>query len=134
MAAQKGRSTLLKQGTAAGGTTVAGVRTLGINLSNGMVDITTKDSAGTRALLEDAGVTSVSLQVEGVFTDAAVEETVRGYAFANSINAFGIVLGNADTIDASWQITSYSRNTGFDDAETFSMTLESSGTITYTAA
>lgn len=134
MAAQKGRSLLLKQGTASGGTTVAGIRTLSINVGNGMVDVTTKDSSGTRALLEDAGVTAVSVSVDGVFTDAAVEETVRGYAFANSINAFGIVFGNGDTIDASWQITSYNRAGGFDDAETFSMTLESSGTITYTAA
>jgi TP901-1 family phage major tail protein len=132
MAAQKGRSLIIKQGTASGGTTVAAVRTISMTVNNTMVDVTTKDSAGTRALLEDGGITSLSIQVEGVFTDAAVEETVRGYAFANSINAFGLVLPNSDTIDASWQITNYTRSGGFDDAEVYSFTLESSGTITYT--
>lgn len=134
MAAQKGRNFLLKEGTAAAGTTLAGMRTTGVTLNNEQVDITNKDSSGWRTLLEGAGTQSLEITAEGVFTDAAVEETVRGYAFANSINAFGLLFGNGDSIDASWAISNYQRSGTHNGEETYSMTLQSSGSITYTAA
>lgn len=132
MAADRGLDFLLKQGTAAGGTTVAGMRTTGLTVNNEIVDITNKDSSGARTLLADAGVQALTITASGVFTDAAVEETVRGYAFAKSINAFGLVFPNGDTLDASWYITNYERAGEYNGEETYSMTLESSGAITYT--
>lgn len=134
MAAQKGRNLLLKQGTAASGTTIAGMRATGLTINNEQVDTTNKDSNGWRTMLEDAGTQSVDITVEGVFTDAAVEETVRGYAFSNSINAFGILFGNGDTLDGSWAISSYQRSGSFNNEETYSMTLQSSGAVLYTVA
>ena len=134
MAAQKGRNFLLKQGTASGGTTLAGMRVTGMTLNNEQVDITNKDSNGWRTLLEDAGTQSAEITVEGVFTDAAVEETVRGYAFANSINSFGLLFGNGDQLDGSWAISNYQRSGSFNNEETYSMTLMSSGALTYTPA
>ena len=134
MAAQKGRSFLLKQGTASAGTTLAGMRTTGMTLNNEPVDITNKDSAGWRTLLEGAGTQSVSITAEGVFTNAAVEHTVRGYAVANSINAFGLLFGDGDQVDGSWQITNYARTGAHNGEETYSVTLENSGTVTWTSA
>lgn len=134
MAAQKGISFLLKQGTAAAGTTLAGMRATSLTVNNETVDVTNKDSAGARTLLAAAGVQSLTVNASGVFTDAAVEETVRGYAFARSINAFGLVFENADKIDASWYISNYERSGEYNGEETYSITLESSGAITYTAA
>lgn len=134
MAAQKGISFLLKQGTAAAGTTLAGMRATSLTVNNETVDVTNKDSAGARTLLAAAGVQSLTVNASGVFTDAVVEETVRGYAFARSINAFGIVFENGDKIDASWYISNYERAGEYNGEETYSLTLESSGAITYTAA
>lgn len=134
MAAQKGRSFLLKQGTAAGGTTLAGMRTTGLTINNEQVDITNKDSAGWRTLLEAAGTQSMDISVEGVFTNAAVEHTVRGYALANSINAFALVFGDADYIEGTWAISNYQRSGAFNGEETYSMTLQSSGQPVYTSA
>ncbi len=134
MAAQKGRSFLLKQGTASGGTTLAGMRTTGMTINNEPVDITSKDSGAWRTYLEGAGTQSLSVTAEGVFTNAAVEHTVRGYAMANSINAFGLLFGDGAYIDGSWQVTSYQRAGAFNGEETYSVTLESSGQPTYTAA
>lgn len=134
MAAQKGLSFLLKQGTAAAGTTLAGMRSTSISVNTEIVDVTTKDEAGVRTLLAGAGVTSLSISASGLFTDAAVEETVRGYAFAGTSNAFGIIFENGDQIDASWIISSYERSGEYNGAEEYSLTLEATGTITYTAA
>lgn len=134
MAAQKGRSFLLKQGTASSGTTLAGMRTTGFTINNEQVDITNKDSAGWKTLLEGAGTQSITITAEGVFTNAAVEHTVRGYAFANSINSFGILFPDADYFDGSWAITNYQRTGTHNGEETYSLTLESSGAIVYTSA
>lgn len=132
MAAQKGRSFLLKQGSASAGTTLAGMRTTGLTVNNEQVDITNKDSNGFREYLEDAGTKSLSITAEGVWKDSAVEQTVRGYAFANSINAFALVFGNADTLEGTFAITSYQRAGAFNGEETYSITLESSGSYAYT--
>lgn len=131
MAAQKGLSFVLKQGTASGGTAIAGMRSTSMTINNEIVDVTTKDSANAQTLLAAAGVQSVTIDCAGVFTDAAVEETVRGYAFAQSINAFGLVFPNADTLDASWFISNYQRAGEYNGEETYSFTLNSSGALTY---
>jgi len=134
MAAQKGRNFLLKQGTATGGTTLAGMRVTGLTVNNEQVDVTNKDSGGWRTLLEGAGTQSLDISVEGVFTNAVVEHTVRGYALANSINAFGLLFPDGDYIDGSWAISNYQRSGAFNAEETYSMSLQSSGAPTYTSA
>lgn len=133
MAADTGRDFVLKQGTASGGTAIGAFRTTNLTINNQLVDITTKTAGRNRTLLSAGGITSMSISGEGVFEDAAVEYTVLGYATAGTNNAFGIVLPNGDYVDGSWQVSSYTRTGNYDDAETFSITLESSGAVTYTA-
>ena len=130
MAAASGRSLIIKKGT----TTIAGVRTTSMSFNNNPVDITTKDNAPWRTLLDNGGIRSAQISVSGVFTDSAVEESVRSDAMSNTIGTYNLVLPNADTLGGSFQITSYQRDGNYDDAEMFSLTLESSGTLTYTAA
>jgi len=135
MAAQKGRAFLLKQGTAAGGTTLAGLRATSFRVNQQLVDVTNKDSANQwRELLGGVGPRSLSIQAEGVFQDAAVEETVRGYAFAGTANAFGLVFESGDRIDGSFVVASYERSGAHDGEEQYALTLESAGAITFTAA
>lgn len=119
--------------TVHGITTLAGMRSTAFTLSNEMVEITNKDSAGARSLLANAGVQALSLPAAGVFTDAAIEEIVRGYAFADSINRFHLFLGNGDTLSADFKVANYERGGEYNGEETYSLTLESSGSITYTA-
>ena len=113
---------------------MAAMRTTSLTLNNEQVDTTNKDSQGWRTLLEAAGTQSMDISAEGVFTDETIEETVRGYAFANSINEFAIVFGNGDSIDGDWAITNYQRSGAFNGEETYSLTLQSSGAPTFTAA
>lgn len=135
MAAQKGLNFLLKEGAVAGSpTTLAGMRATSFTINNEIVDVTTKDSSNARTLLAAAGVTSLTISASGLFTDATVEETVRGYAFAGSANTFHLVFENTDTLEASFVISSYERSGEYNGAEEYSITLESSGTLTYTAA
>lgn len=137
MAAKKGRVFLLRQGTLASGTNLAGLRATSFSIANEAVDITNKDSSGYRTLLEGAGTRSMSISAEGVFDDVTVSETIRGYADAGSINTFTLLFNSdgstADKIEGSFLITSYERSGDHNNEETFSVTLESSGAWTYTA-
>jgi|TARA_Y100000310_G_scaffold316309_1_gene367842 TP901-1 family phage major tail protein len=130
MAADRGFDFLLREGAVAG-TTLAGMRATGMTLNNEMVDVTTKDSAGARTLLAAAGIQSLTISASGVFTDAAVEETIRGYAFARSLNIFNLLFPNADTLQASFYISQYGRNGDYNIEEVYDITLESSGALTY---
>ncbi len=132
MAAQKGRLHLLKLGASGVGGTVAGLRNLRKALTNESVDITNKDSGGWRTLLEGAGTQSVDISADGIASDGATYETLKGYANANSINTFQIIGPDNDAYEGSFQITSFEEASSYNDELKFSITLQSSGAITPT--
>lgn len=137
MTAQKGSAFLLKvgnNGSPESFTTVGGMRTNNFILNNTAVDATNKDSGAWRALLEGAGIRSVNLSGTGIFTDSNAEETVRGYAFGNVIRNYQVVMGNGDVLQGPFQITRYERAADYNDAENYTLTLESAGLITFTTA
>ena len=136
MAAQKGILFLLKVGDGGGPetfTTVGGLKTASFNINTASVDVTNMGSNGMRELLAGAGIQTMSLSGNGVFTDSAAEEIVRANAAANSIDNYQIVAGNGDTWQGAFLIKSYQRSGNFDGAEAFTISLESSGAITFTA-
>lgn len=132
MAAQKGRLYLLKLGTSGSGGTVAGVRTASGRIGNEAVDITNKDSGGWRELLEGAGTQSVDINVEGVANDGASYETFKGYAQSASINGFQLIGADNDAISGSFLIANFEESAAHNGETTFSATLQSSGTVTFT--
>ena len=137
MGAQKGALVLLKIGDGAGPevfVTVGGLRTTRFTLNNEIVDSTNKDSGAWRMLLDGAGIRSMSIAGNGIFTDAVSEETMRGYAFANSVGNYELTFGNGDKLAGAFQITSYERGGNYDGEETYSLTLESAGAVVFTVA
>jgi len=142
MAAQKGSAFLLKDNASGTPATIGGLRATSMTVNGEIVDITTKDSSAFvssgndigREILTGGGVMSMSISASGVFTDGTDDENVRDAAFKGEVNAYQLVFGNGDTIDGSFKITSYERSGEFNGEETYSLTLESSGVITYTAA
>lgn len=134
MAAQRGRLMLIKVGSAASGTQLGGLRTTTFTMNNSPVDISTKDTNGWRELLEDGSLKSVSISGDGIFKDSATDETIRAAVFSGSLSTFTLVFPNGDTIEGTFLVTGYSRTGGYEGAETFTLTLESSGEPTFTAA
>ncbi|MFQ6016782.1 MAG: phage major tail protein, TP901-1 family [Kiloniellaceae bacterium] len=138
MAAQKGKLVLLKADTAGGSpqvyTTIAGLRTTAWTVNGEDVDVTTKDDDGWQQRLSGAGVRSITVSAAGVFQDSAVEETVRGWAFDQTINWFQLTFENGDRLEVQFQISNYERTGDHDGAETFTLTLNSHGTPQYFAA
>ena len=138
MTAQQGSLVLLKVGDGAtpteNFTTVGGLRTTSFTHNNQTVDTTNKESGAWRELLDGAGTRSITIAGSGVFTDAASEETVRGFAMNNQIKNYQMTFGNGDVMEGAFQITSYQRAGNYNNEETYSLSLASAGAITFTPA
>ena len=142
MAAQKGSALLLKATLSGTESTVAGLRSTSMTINGEMVDITDKDagdfiSSGNdkaRVLLQGGGVRSMTLSASGVFTDSSTENLVRGFAFDGAIQNYDLVFSDGSKIAGAFLITSYERAGEYNGEETYSLTLESSNTITHTNA
>jgi len=142
MAAGKGSSFLLKDNSTGTPATMGGLRSTSMTINGEAVDITTKDSNAfissgndkARDLLQGGGVRSMSITASGVFTDSSTENLLRGFAFDGAIQNYDLVFSDGSKIAGAFLVTSYERAGEFNGEETYSVTLESSNTITYTNA
>ena len=143
MAAQKGSSFLLKDNSSGTPATIGGMRSTSMSINGEMVDVTAKDSAtftGSsghdigRTLGANMGIRSMSLSASGVFTDSAGENNVRGAAFTGDSLNYDLVFGDGSNVKGKFIITSYERAGEYNGEETFSVSLESDGQMTYTNA
>ena len=142
MAAGKGSSFLLKDNSTGTPATMGGLRSTSMTINGEAVDITTKDSNAfissgndkARDLLQGGGVRSMTLSASGVFTDSSTENILRGFAFDGAIQNYDLVFSDGSKISGAFLVTSYERAGEFNGEETYSVTLESSNTITYTNA
>ena len=142
MAAGKGSSFLLKDNSTGTPATIGGLRSTSMTINGEAVDITSKDSNAfissgndkARDLLQGGGVRSMTLSASGVFTDSSTENILRGFAFDGAIQNYDLVFSDGSKISGAFLITSYERAGEFNGEETYSLTLESSNTITYTNA
>jgi len=135
MTALNGSLVLIKVGN--GGspevfTTIGGLRASGLVLNNHMLDTTSTESGTWRQLLSGAGIHAMHISGSGMFTDAASEETVRGYAFASTVNNYRFIFANGDTVAGPFLLTSYERSGDYGSEEIYSLALESAGSITFT--
>jgi TP901-1 family phage major tail protein len=142
MPAGKGSSFLLKDNSTGTPATIGGLRSTSMTINGEAVDITTKDSNAfissgndkARDLLQGGGVRSMTISASGVFTDSSTENILRGFAFDGAIQNYDLVFSDGSKIAGAFFITSYERAGEFNGEETYSVTLESSNTITYTNA
>jgi len=136
--AYKGRLVLLKVFAAGANTansaeanTVFSARSTSLQLNSESVDITDKSQNGWRILGEDMGLKSMSISLDGVFTNTAVENVIRGYATSGNVFQAIVSTENGDAWQGDFYIPSYSRAGVYNGEETFSITLESAGEISY---
>lgn len=138
MAAQKGKELLVKLGNEDGPpetfTALGGFRTNSLQINGETVDITNKDSNGFRELLDGAGIRSLSFSGSGVFLDdtqfAAANTAVLGGAKKN----YEIIVPDFGTYGCAAIITSLEMAGEHNGEITYSISMESAGDVTFTAA
>lgn len=129
MAAISGRKLRVKRGS----TAIAGAVTDNLTINNEPVDITDKDDAAWRTLLADVGVRSVDAEVEGVLLDSTLIAVAVGTA-ANLLSAHTIEVDGIGDFTGDFYLQSLALTGEQAEATRFTATLQSSGTITFTAA
>ena len=139
--AYKGRNMLLKIDPTGGSPqvyyTVAGLRAKNLEINGGAVDITNQASAGWQEMLAGGGVKSVNISADGVVSRDATNDADAFKAiqmlFADDFVNAQIVSDSGDILEGQFAIASISRGGPHDNAETFSVSLNSNGPISYTA-
>jgi len=131
MAAESGRDLRIEY--ASDGTTfavVAGARTDSLTFNNEMIDITDKDDAGVRTMLDDISLKSMSLSCTGVATENTFAALAAAAASGTALHTFRVAFGSFATYSGSFFITSFEATGEQADTITFTLSLESSGAIT----
>ncbi len=129
-----GRSLVFEYPT---GTVIASVRTKSFTVDSSAIDVTTDDDAGIRTLLEAPGQHMIDLSVEGLLAnDDLMQQIVDGTLFIQNLKiklpfTFTTTQG---TIVGDFRFNNFEVSGEYQDAITFTATLQSTGTFTFTAA
>jgi TP901-1 family phage major tail protein len=119
-------------------TTIAGFRANTFTINEQSVDITTKDDAGIRQLLNGNILRAISASGEGVFPDNTSVEALRVAAMAGTHLNYRLVVPGDSTsgghFQGAFRITSLEYSGAHDGEAVYSISLESDGAITWTAA
>ena len=122
-----GRKAEIKKGS----TTVAAVRTRTVTINNEPVDITSDDDLGFRKMLQDPGTKTLDMSVEGIMKNTT---DFLGVAMSttNIIEGYSILFPGLGTLAGDFVVTGFEVGAAYNEAATFSATLQSSGAFTFT--
>jgi|TARA_R110000868_G_scaffold276708_4_gene536436 TP901-1 family phage major tail protein len=117
-------------------TTLAGVRSRSVSISNDYVDVTNDDDAGWRALLADPSVRSVEVTISGITSDEILlAEVMKANITGEVLQAdLPSTLASPGNLSGTYVVSSFEQNGDHDGAVEFSATFMSTGAIVYTAS
>lgn len=114
---------------------VAGLRSRSIAINSEAVDVTNASTSGRfRTLLDGCGIQSLTISGDGIFEDDTATDEIREAIMAGANRDSKILIPGYGTFEGSFKPTSFEMGGEYNDSVTFSITLESAGTITFTAA
>lgn len=139
MAKQNGREMIVKMETAANVyTTLCGLISKTITINNTAIDVTTADCTTPGGALWTetlSGVKSVQISGNGFFEDSTVEATMNTLALAaDPRDLFQLIVPSFGTYQGTFMLTSFEFGSELANGVTYSITLESSGAVAFTAA
>jgi len=141
MAKQLGRALLVKIGDAATPevfSNLCGLNSKSLTINNSSIDVTTPDCTTPEGALFTAtlaGLKNISVSGDGFFEDSTAEARMNTVAMAadNSVN-MEIVVPDFGTYAGGFRISSLEFGGETEGGVTYSISLESNGTVTFTAA
>lgn len=120
--------------TSSGGTPVTGMRTKTITINNEPIDITSDDDDGWRTFLgDDPALRSIDIAVEGVTKDAQLIE-LAATGGSGLISGYALEFTGLGTFTGDFYIGSLELGAPYNEAVTFSCTIQSSGEASWAAA
>ena len=132
MAAQQGKELLLKIHDGSDYQLIGGFQSNEFSINGETVNITSKDSAGFKQLLDGAGLRSISTSGNGVFLNDAAFAVAHGHVLAGTHPDCQIVVPGFGTYSGPFAITTLSMTGAREDAVTYNISLESAGPVAFT--
>lgn len=130
-----GRNFLLKSGDGGGTevfTTVGNMRTTSLSINNEMIDVTDKDGGQFREALA-GGIKSLSISADGVLSSDSIIARMIAKSLATDgtdKSNYKIVMGTG-TFTGAFFLTKFEASGAYNGEQTYTLSLESSGVITY---
>lgn len=139
MAKQLGRALLVKIDDGAGTlSNLCGLNSKSLTLNNSSIDVTTPDCTTPEGALYTetlAGLKNVSVSGDGFFEDSTAEARMNTVAMANDNSTnFNVVVPDFGTYAGAFRIASVEFGGETEGGVTYSLSLESTGAVTFTAA
>lgn len=131
-----GKNFLLKTGNGATPevfTTIGGLRSTQLHGKAEAIDISSIDSADWKQLLGGAGLKEFSVSGSGIFSDSASETQVRDDFIAGTLRNYEIIDGDGNTWAGAFKVVGLEAQAEYKGAQTYSVNLQSSGVVTFTA-
>lgn len=130
MAKEIGRNLIIQKNSV----TIASVRTTSFSWAGEPVDVTDGDLSGVRELLPVFGSEAIEISFEGLANVATIRDIAMTRATTKLLTDITIErVGGTMAISGSFILVSYEESGTYNDAITFSATLQSTGNWTYTA-
>lgn len=114
------------------GSNIVGARTDSVTINNEPLDITDKDDSGWRTMLADAGVRTVSCEIEGVLKDDVLLADSVGTASTALLKECVVTISGIGTLTGDFFLNSIQIGAEQADVVTFTATLESGESMTAT--
>lgn len=113
---------------------IAALRTKTMTLGNEVIDVTSDDDLGFRALLNDPGTKTLDMTFEGITKDEAslnslITLTMSG---ADIVENFSILFPTIGTMAGPFAVTSFEVGAPYNEGSTFTCSIQSAGTFTWT--
>lgn len=139
MAKQLGRALLVKIDDGSGTkNNLCGLNSKSLTINNSSIDVTTPDCTTPEGALYTetlAGLKNVSVSGDGFFEDSTAEARMNTVAMAaDNSTTFEVVVPDFGTYAGTFRITSVEFGGETEGGVTYSLSLESSGEVTFTAA
>jgi predicted secreted protein len=125
-----GRDLVLKKNNVVVATLRAKSMTVGVD----NVDVTTDDENGHRTLLAEAGQVNLDISFDGVEEDGIFRGLTLTGGTAQQYTDFTLTWPSGDVLSGTFNLGGYEESGSYNDAVTFSSSLQSSGSWTYTPA
>jgi TP901-1 family phage major tail protein len=115
---------------------IAALRAKTMTLGNEVIDVTTDDDAGFRALLDDPGTKTLDMSFEGITKDVASMNTLIALAMsgASIVDTFSITFPKIGTMAGPFALSSLEIGAPYNEGSTFSASIQSAGEFTWTPA
>lgn len=139
MAKQLGRALLVKIDDGSGTkNNLCGLNSKSLTINNSSIDVTTPDCTTPEGALYTetlAGLKNVSVSGDGFFEDSTAEARMNTVAMAaDNSTSFEVVVPDFGTYAGTFRITSVEFGGETEGGVTYSLSLESSGAVTFAAA